>query len=68
MKIVSKRGSKEFGECMVCCQYKKSQFYEWNNIYFPDRPKVICEKVCYKCAENIVGKKNKKAKEILDVE
>jgi len=67
MKIVSKRGSKEFGECTLCHQRKKSQFYTWHNIYFPDRPKIISEKVCYKCAESIVGKKNKKAKEILDV-
>lgn len=52
---------------MVCCQRKKGQFYTWHNLYFPDRPKVICERVCYKCAENIVGKKNKQAKEILDV-
>jgi len=52
---------------MMCHQRKKSQFYTWHNIYFPDRPKVIYEQVCYKCAEGIVGRKNKRAKEMLDV-
>jgi len=66
LKIVSKLRDKEYGECMLCRKRKKSRWYTWHNIYFPDRPKVNLEQICYACAESVVGKKNKKKGELLD--
>jgi hypothetical protein len=65
LKIVAKLKNKEFGECMMCHQRKRSKWFTWYNIYFPDRPKINLNKICYKCAESVVGKKNKNVKELL---